>query len=51
MKSEREKKPAAGRAKAYATMDDVAALAGVHPTTVSMALRSHPSIPAATSTS
>ncbi len=38
----------AGRAKAYATMDDVAALAGVHPTTVSMALRSHPSIPAAT---
>jgi LacI family transcriptional regulator len=40
-------KPVA-RAKAYATMDDVAALAGVHPTTVSMALRSHPSIPAAT---
>ncbi|HLP07999.1 MAG TPA: LacI family DNA-binding transcriptional regulator [Opitutaceae bacterium] len=38
----------AGRAKTYATMDDVAALAGVHPTTVSMALRSHPSIPAAT---
>jgi LacI family transcriptional regulator len=36
------------RAKAYATMDDVAALAGVHPTTVSMALRSHPSIPAST---
>lgn len=36
------------RAKPYATMDDVAALAGVHPTTVSMALRSHPSIPAAT---
>ncbi|HLP02842.1 MAG TPA: LacI family DNA-binding transcriptional regulator, partial [Opitutaceae bacterium] len=32
----------------YASMDDVAALAGVHPTTVSMALRSHPSIPAAT---
>ncbi len=29
-------------------MDDVAALAGVHPTTVSLALRSHPSIPAAT---
>ncbi len=33
---------------AYATMDDVAAEAGVHPTTVSMALRAHPSIPAAT---
>jgi LacI family transcriptional regulator len=32
----------------YATMDDVAAEAGVHPTTVSMALRAHPSIPAAT---
>jgi LacI family transcriptional regulator len=29
-------------------MDDVAALVGVHPTTVSMALRSHPSIPTAT---
>jgi len=29
-------------------MDEVAALAGVHPTTVSLALRSHPSIPAAT---
>lgn len=46
----REKEPAKARdcAKPYATMDDVAALAGVHPTTVSMALRSHPSIPAAT---
>ncbi|PTY05598.1 hypothetical protein DB347_14600 [Opitutaceae bacterium EW11] len=32
----------------YATMDDVAAAAGVHPTTVSMALRAHPSIPPAT---
>jgi LacI family transcriptional regulator len=32
----------------YHTMDDVAAMAGVHPTTVSLALRSHPSIPAAT---
>ena len=39
---------AANRGKTYATMDDVAALAGVHPTTVSMALRSHPSIPVAT---
>ena len=29
-------------------MDDVAAAAGVHPTTVSMALRAHPSIPAGT---
>lgn len=29
-------------------MDDVAAAAGVHPTTVSMALRAHPSIPAST---
>jgi LacI family transcriptional regulator len=29
-------------------MDDVAAAAGVHPTTVSMALRAHPSIPLAT---
>ena len=34
--------------KPYATMDDVAALAGVHPTTVSMALRSHPSSPVTT---
>jgi len=29
-------------------MDDVAVVAGVHPTTVSMALRAHPSIPATT---
>lgn len=36
------------KAKPYATMDDVAAAAGVHPTTVSMALRAHPSIPLAT---
>lgn len=46
-------KPRAGAAgettgQRYATMDDVAAAAGVHPTTVSMALRSHPSIPVAT---
>lgn len=39
---------ASGSAKKYATMDDVAAAAGVHPTTVSMALRAHPSIPPAT---
>lgn len=39
---------AVGAAKAYATMDDVAAAAGVHPTTVSMALRAHPSIPVST---
>src|SRR5258708_33990268 len=29
-------------------MDDVAGRAGVHPSTVSLALRAHPSIPAAT---
>lgn len=40
--------PLAEGVKAYATMDDVAAAAGVHPTTVSMALRAHPSIPLAT---
>jgi len=41
-------KPKPVRTRTYATMDDVAAMAGVHPTTVSMALRSHPSIPAST---
>ena len=41
-------RPRPARTRTYATMNDVAALAGVHPTTVSMALRSHPSIPAAT---
>lgn len=40
--------PLAEGVKAYATMDDVAIAAGVHPTTVSMALRAHPSIPPAT---
>lgn len=34
--------------RAYPTMADIAARTGVHPTTVSLALRSHPSIPAAT---
>lgn len=54
MKSDRQPEPQPehqrvfrGRRR-YRTMDDVAALAGVHPTTVSLALRSHPSIPAAT---
>ena len=36
--------PRAEAARPYATMDDVAAIAGVHSTTVSMALRAHPSI-------
>lgn len=36
--------------KKYPTMNDVAAAVGVHPTTVSLALRSHPSIPLATRT-
>lgn len=35
-------------AKKYPTMNDVAEAVGVHPTTVSLALRSHPSIPLAT---
>lgn len=35
-------------AKRYATLADIAAKAGVHPTTVSLALRDHPSIPLAT---
>ncbi len=54
MKSDRRSRRRPGRAPAakaaprYHTMDEVAALAGVHPTTVSLALRSHPSIPAAT---
>lgn len=39
--------PAPG-AKKYPTMNDVAAAVGVHPTTVSLALRAHPSIPVAT---
>jgi LacI family transcriptional regulator len=34
--------------KRYPTMNDVATAVGVHPTTVSLALRSHPSIPLAT---
>lgn len=36
--------------KKYPTMHDVAQAVGVHPTTVSLALRSHPSIPLATRT-
>jgi LacI family transcriptional regulator len=36
--------------KKYPTMNDVAVAVGVHPTTVSLALRSHPSIPLATRT-
>ena len=36
--------------KKYPTMNDVAFAVGVHPTTVSLALRSHPSIPLATRT-
>jgi len=36
--------------KKYPTMNDVAAAVGVHATTVSLALRSHPSIPLATRT-
>lgn len=46
--SDESDKSTPARTRTYATMNDVAALAGVHPTTVSMALRSHPSIPAAT---
>ncbi|MBK9992290.1 MAG: LacI family DNA-binding transcriptional regulator [Verrucomicrobia bacterium] len=41
--------PTSGQKK-YPTMNDVAAVVGVHPTTVSLALRSHPSIPLATRT-
>src|SRR5690606_2802424 len=43
----RERKPprAPGR---HPTMSDIAAVTGVHPTTVSLALRSHPSIPLGT---
>jgi len=36
--------------KKYPTMNDVAVAVGVHPTTVSLALRSHPSIPLTTRT-
>lgn len=54
MRSDRRPQRRPGRARVskvaqcYRTMDDVAAMTGVHPTTVSLALRSHPSIPAAT---
>lgn len=44
----RAPEPAAAPPKPYYTLADIAAKAGVHVTTVSLALRDHPSIPPAT---